>query len=242
MLLNSVKRKMGRKALLFVLVLVVGLAFAIYVIAQINTPTVDEGISELEILETGGTGGTADTIPAAIANKSEEAEIIDPDPDRDGWIGTYDRTKLLPYVNETEIKWYKEGEIRPIVCWEEDKCSHPVGQLFIGKEPLRKGILTENDICPKNPVEFLEYGRKGSCLPFAITTCELFRIKGANVNRVSAEKSTVSSVIIPGHTWVEIEIDNKWFVIDNGWVFPLEEWIGNSVWIYNRNECPQCRY
>ena len=64
---------------------VVGLAFATYVVAQtFNAPTVDQGISELEILESGGTGVTV-IVPAVIeTNESEEPEIEKIDSDGDG--------------------------------------------------------------------------------------------------------------------------------------------------------------
>ena len=224
-----------------ILFVVIGLSLSAIAYAQFfYAPTVEK---VLETPLTEGAGGTV-AIPVIETNESEEAEIVDPDPDRDGWIGTYDRTKLLPYVNETEIRWYKEGEIRPMVQWDfgEIYTTFPVGCVFVNGERLCKGPLTENDIKPKNPIELLDGERRCSCLPASVTTCELFRIQGYTIKTVGAKRSTVSSVIISGHTWVEIEIDNKWFVIDNGWVFPLEEWIGNSIWIFDRNECLQCRY
>lgn len=110
---------MERKVLLIFLV-VVGLAFATYVVAQtFNAPTVDEGNSELEIIETrGGVDGTT-AIPA-------EMEKIDTDGDgmSDWFEENYSHTD--PKVSNDRYLLYIDA-----VGGKRTDCSEKMLETFI---------------------------------------------------------------------------------------------------------------
>jgi hypothetical protein len=213
---------MGRKALLLVLVLVVGLTFAAFALSQtVNVPTISEKSHAFE------NASEAEEAVAIQANLS--AESTNESETNRFWREwkIYNKSRFQVYVNRTRIEWYEKPNKRG-----------SVGRILVGGKSLWNGTWDNKSNKSLNPLDFFENkSRKGNCAITAAVNYELLRVKGENVREVGAKRSTESSAIISGHAWVEIEIDNQWYVIDFNQVILFEKWSENSVWTIDRGLC-----
>ena len=195
------KKRIDEKQIVYIVLVLAGLAFATYVVAQtFNAPTVDEGVSELEILETGaGAGGEAAVIPAVIeTNESEEIEIEDRSGIPEWWHWSKeDWEKFQWYANETEVIW----------TYNETTGEKVSGKVMVAGEPLFKEFGSEPDkykIAPgykdgPSPVWYLETKRKGNCAIVSKICYLLFRTKGETVKLANGKNIDNGK----GHGWVE---------------------------------------
>ena len=208
---------------MLVLVLV-GLAFTVYVVAQtFDAPTVEK-VSTEEIPLTEGAGGGAEAIPVVIGNESEEA---DGTPEWWYW-SREDFEKLQRYANQTEIQWSK------------DDTGMTYGKIVVTGEPLYKGYACKN--CPNympdenmSPVAYLDGERRGHCFTVPVIYYYLQRIEGENVKFTGAANIDYNLDMEGGvHFWIEWtdSEDNEW-VANFDKVMPKDYWYQKYNWTVN---------